>query len=155
MNLTWPITTHSIIFWQQICFFCMYFLSIAVEFLIKDILKCFFFKIVLKIQVCGQIRWRTPISQRAGGGLECYGGVCGLQKVHFWDHQLKPPQSGVGQQESSIEEEDAVILHVLSRPLRVLPLREDHQWGLSPVPSCGSRVPVRTLSGLSLSPHCG
>uniref|UniRef100_A0A8D0SH56 KIND domain-containing protein n=1 Tax=Sus scrofa TaxID=9823 RepID=A0A8D0SH56_PIG len=29
-------------------------------------------------------------SQRADGGLECHGGVCRLQKVHFRDHQFKP-----------------------------------------------------------------
>ena len=38
-----PVITYSIIFWQQICFFYMYFLSISVEFLNNNgYFKCFF-----------------------------------------------------------------------------------------------------------------
>lgn len=92
-------------------------------------------QVFLKIEVSGQIRWRTPVSQRIDGRLEYNGGVCRLQKVHLRNHQLKPAQPGVGQQKSPVEKEDTVFLHVLSGPLGVLPLRKDYQWDLSPVPS--------------------
>lgn len=56
-------------------------------------------------------------SERVNGGLEHDGGVCGLQEVHFRNHQFKPAQPVPGQQASQVKKEDTVLLHVVARNL--------------------------------------
>lgn len=99
----------------------MYFLSIAVEFLNNNgYFKCFFQDCPSKIRITWTNQMKNsnfPKSWWRTGVLW----VCvDYQKVHFWDHQLKPPQSGVGQQELDWRE-DTVLLCVLAGPSEYCP----------------------------------